>query len=167
LPVAVKFPSLKSKMMKFGRLSDLVNKAKTLRKGRVLAYSFKTKDIKDYIIKLNTYDQLFNEGVDRTGEIVGYYGRSTEKIYKGQTFEGKQKIAEEPYFFLNTENLFNSFSVVVNEASITIIATDVAKLADVMENPDLLVGLTDESKQELIKEALPIIRDYIIKHLLK
>ena len=55
----------------------------------------------------------------------------------------------------------------VGTDSITIIATDVAKLADVMENPDLLVGLTDDSKHELIKEAMPIIRDYIIKHLLK
>jgi len=165
--VAVKFPSLKSKIMKFGRLSDLVNKAKTLRKGRVLAYSFKTKAIQDYVLILNTDEQLFNQGVDRNGEIVGRYAKKTERIYAGQFFGGKAKIAGEPYFFLDTGDLFDSFSVVVNETSITIIATDVAKLADVMESPDLLVGLTDESKRELIKEALPIIRDYIIKHLLK
>ena len=153
--------------MKFGRLSDLVNNGKTLRNNRVLSYSFKTKAIQDFIIQLNTDEQLFNEGVDRTGEIVGYYGRYTEAINRGKTFGGKAKIAGEPYFFLDTGDLFNSFSVVVGTDSITIIATDVEKLADVMENPDLLVGLTDESKRELIKEALPIIRDYIIKHLLK
>jgi len=153
--------------MKFGRLSDLVNKGKTLRNNRVLSYSFKTKAIQDFIIQLNTDEQLFNEGVDRTGEIVGRYAKKTERIYAGQSFGGKAKIAGEPYFFLDTGSLFDSFSVVVGTDSITIIATDVAKLADVMENPDLLVGLTDDSKHELIKEAMPIIRDYIIKHLLK
>ena len=144
-----------------------MNNGKTLRNNRVLSYSFKTKAIQDFIIQLNTDEQLFNEGVDRTGEIVGRYAKKTERIYAGQSFGGKAKIAGEKYFFFVNGDLFNSFSVVVGTDSITIIATDVEKLASVMENPDLLVGLTDESKRELIKEALPIIREYILKKLLK
>jgi hypothetical protein len=154
--------------MKFGRLTDLVKNAKkALSVDRAFFYAFKDKSIQEYAIILNTDDQLFNEGVDRNGEIVGYYGRKTEELNKGKTFAGKQKIAEEKYFFYDTGSLFNSFSFSISEDGFTITATDVEKLESVMQDPDMLVGLTQESETALALEVLPLIREYIIKTLLK
>ena len=154
--------------MKFGRLTDLIKNSKALTSDRALHFSFKDKSLQDFAIELNTDEQLFNEGTDRDGRVIGQYSGYTEALNAGKTFAGKRKIAGENWFFYDTGDLFRSFFVKISADGITINATDVDKLEDVMnEDPSILVGLTEKNKSILAHEALPRMREYIINRLLK
>ena len=156
--------------MKFGRLSDLVKNAKALSLDRAFRYSFSDKAITDYVIELNTDEQLFNNSTNNRGEIMDFYSEKTEELTRGESFGGKQKLAGEPWFFYDTGDFFKSFYISVGKDSITIIATDAEKMqhlfADI-EAVDMLIGLTDESIKALLIELIPKLKEYILKTLLK
>lgn len=146
----------------------MVKSAKALSADKALHFSFKDKSLQEFAIQLNTDEQLFDEGIDRNGRVIGQYSFYTEAINKGKTFAGKQKLAGQNWFFYDTGDLFSSFFVNVSADGITINATDIDKLENAMnENPDILVGLTEENKNILAHEALPRMREYIINRLLK
>ena len=154
--------------MKFGRLSKMIENAKALSLEGAFRYTLSDKSITDYIIQLNTDEQLF-EGVDSQGRQVGTYSEYTEKLNQGQSFGGKAKIAGEPWFFYDTGGFFNSFYIKVEKDSFVIIATDADKMQDLfgdIESIDILIGLTPESRELLKVEILPKIREYVLKQLL-
>ena len=155
--------------MQIGRLNDLANNRKDLDINRALRFAFTDRDIQELVLNLNRYKQLFNLGVDYENSIIGYYSAYTEFLYRGQIFDGKTKQAGEPYFFLDTGWLFESFYFRRNKDSIEIGATDLDKLKDNEQigDPNRLLGLTDDSKEELIGEILPHVRGWLLDQLLK
>lgn len=149
-----------------GRLSKLIENRKRLSTNKALRFSFEDRSIQDFILQLNADEQLFNEGVDADGRIVGFYSRYTEEINRGKSFAGKQKKAGNRYFFYDTGKLFDSFFIRIDDDGVIIGNTDLEKLEDIMSDPTRLLGLTEESRATLIAEILPSIRDYILKILL-
>ena len=153
-------------MMKFGRLSDLVNNRITLSTIAVMRFSLTDRGVQELILDLNREAQLFNEGVDISGNIAGYYSNLTEALTAGITFRGKEKLAGTPYFFFDTGSLFDSFFIRIHDDGIIVGATDIEKLENVIEDVTQLLGLTTESKEILITEIIPDMRDFILKKLL-
>ena len=155
--------------MKFGRLSNLVENRIKLSTMAIMRFSFTDRGVQELVIALNSESQLFNDGVDASGNPVGDYSQYTEMMYKGLSFRGRQKIAGEPYFFFDTGAMFDSFFIRVNNDSITIGNTDIEKLNDNrnIANVADLLGLTEESQDIVIDEILPEMREYILKTLLK
>ena len=159
--------------MKFGRLSDLVNNRMKLTTMSVMRFSFTDRGVQELVLDLNRDFQLFSEGVDADGNVVGFYTNFTEQMHKGQTFQvggasAREKMAGEKYFFYNTGSLFDSFFIRVANDGIIIGATDIEKLADnkYITNVADLLGLTTESKEAVIIEILPNLRAFILKQLL-
>jgi hypothetical protein len=122
----------------------------------ILISTFNERGIKELIIELNTEKQLFAKGVGVDGQIVGYYSLTTELISRGR------KRFNSPYNFKDTGQMFRSFRVMLDRDGFTIDA-DADKLVDsnIIENEAQILGLTNESKIELVKEILPILASKI------
>jgi len=141
-------------------LSKLVNNVSKLSVNSLASEVFKDKGIQSFIIDLNKEDQLFAKGVGVDGEIVGYYSFYTSLINPKKKFNQK-------YNFKDTGEMFKSFKVIVSKDGFTIDA-DAEKLvdSDIIESENKILGLTDESKQELIKEILPFLVKEVRKQII-
>lgn len=118
---------------------------------------FERKDVQDYIIQLNRYDQLWREGVSPKGDVVGVYSQVTEAIVDSRTInasvfrfngESKRKTTGEKYFFFDKGDYFNQFDVYVDEYGFVIISNS-ATAEELKLKYGQLLGLTDENKAKL------------------
>jgi hypothetical protein len=122
---------------------------------------FKQKKIQSFVIDLNKDNQLFAKGEGVDGEVVGYYSQLTSLINPSKKFN-------QPYNFKDTGDMFRSFRVIVSKDGF-VIEADADKLidSDIIDKDSEILGLTDESKIELVKEITPFlikeVREQIIK----
>lgn len=94
-------------------------------------------------------DQLFKQGIDEDGDVIGYYGEFTEAI-------NPEKVAGSHYTLYDTGEFYASMYVAVNTNYIEIVA-DPIKIDDRTGETDNLfnkygegiIGLTDENKTKL------------------
>lgn len=110
--------------------------------------------IKEYIQK----DQLKQQGIDETGQVIGYYSEVTEMITRGR------KMAGDHYTLEDTGAFFRSMYVVVLLDSIVIEANPVKDNENLfVKYGDGIIGLTDENKTkfgEIVKEKfIQYVRD--------
>ena len=110
--------------------------------------------IKEYIQK----DQLKWQGIDETGQVIGYYSEVTEMITRGR------KMAGDHYTLEDTGAFFRSMYVVVLLDSIVIEANPVKDNENLfVKYGDGIIGLTDENKTkfgEIVKEKfIQYVRD--------
>lgn len=157
-------------MLSFGRLSDIINNTRALKLNKALFFVLNKDDVKTLIIELNTDRQLF-EGVDATGfELEKIGGSYTD-------FTINTKIEESLPFdritLFQTGKFYGTFSVQVMKTQIKIKA-DTIKIDENGERQDLqdrwgedLLGLTDESIEELVQFILPDFIDYIREQILR
>jgi len=140
----------------------------------------KNTDFTEFILDLNRIDQLFEQGIQIDGSIVtsgvtqhnptpSAYSDYTEKLNEGRSFSykgstSKTKIRGDVYHFVNTGSWFNSFRLILKDDSFLITATDVHGFSMEGEYGQVL-GLTEESKQELIKALTPILRQRLTNRL--
>jgi hypothetical protein len=127
-----------------------------------LAYEvFKQKGVQAFIIDLNKEGQLFAKGIGVNGEVVGYYSLFTSLINPTKGFN-------KPYNFKDTGEMFRSFKVNVDKTGFTIDA-DADKLEEsgIIDNDKQILGLTDESKIELVKEIIPLFIEQLRKEMFK
>jgi hypothetical protein len=125
-----------------------------------LWYDSLDERVKEFIIHLVQYAQLYSRGIDENGQIIGTYSQLTEEI-------NPEKIAGTPYTFKDTGEFFKSFTVRPLSEGFIIDADDVkygfvrsgdsivpkiTKLFD--EYGERIIGLTDESMDELKKMML-------------
>jgi hypothetical protein len=110
-----------------------------------------TEEIKDVILDIIQNEQLIDQGIDATGEIIGRYSKATEVISGGTKREG------EPYNLLDSGSFFRSMFVDVLSNSIEIDAT--SSTFDEMQKQDWwrisILGMTSENLEqyaELLKE---------------
>jgi hypothetical protein len=152
-------------MIKFGALSDLVERGLKLDTAEALFFVFSQDETKDYILFLNRTKQIFNQGVGIDGGSLGEYSPFTDdlNLFKTFTWNGqqKQKIAGEPYFLYDSGALFDSFTVTVNKKEIEINAFTVKEGEDLESKFGDFVGLTEESQSELINFIQPLIVQYL------
>lgn len=137
----------------FTRLDKLFSALDNLSEDKIWLFAV-DKDVQDEIIRINTEDQLEEEGIDSLGRKLGDYAPSTiaYKRRKGQRYD---------HVTLKDEgDFYNSFNVKVNVNEIIIDADDSSKynkpLFEVW-GVDVL-GLTDEN-MNYIKEM--ILENYI------
>jgi hypothetical protein len=134
-------------------LRQKINELETLKKSINIIDIFKKKEVIDYIIELNRYDQIWKDGVDYKNEIIGYYSYASEKIanIEGRSFtyrgETKVKEAGDPFFLLDSKSFFDSFDVIVGSKSFKIVA-DSDTADEIERNYGNVLGLTDESKKK-------------------
>jgi len=134
-------------------LGDALRRAIQLKHAEIWREVFKDSDFKEQILDWIRWDQLFNEGVDEMGEIIGTYSTYTEIL-------NPEKQAGTPYTLYDTGEFYRSMSIAILDLAIEIDA-DPIKTDEFGQTTDLfteygegIIGLTDESKQKLVNELI-------------
>jgi hypothetical protein len=143
-------------------LSKLLSNISNISINKITTDVFRDKDVQEFIISLNRDGQLFIRGVGVDNEIVGFYSFATELISKGR------KKFNTKYNFKDTGEMFRSFRVKVEKDGF-VIEADAEKLVDsnIIENENEILGLTNESKIELVKKITPLLIEEVRKQALK
>ena len=122
---------------------------------------FKDKGIQEFIISLNRDGQLFLRGEGVNGEVVGYYSFVTSLINPKKKFNT-------PYNFKDTGEMFSSFRMRVLDDGF-IIDADAEKLvnSDIIDSENEILGLTENSINELVKEITPLLVEEVKRQILQ
>lgn len=151
-------------MATFGRLTDLVNNGLGLEESGLFFRVFDQKEVKAYIVYLNTQFQLF-DGVNAKGvpldDIGGSYAESTikRKKRKGQPTDRVT--------LKDTGDFYKTFSVDVFDDELYIEASTIKRGGNLVDRwGNDLIGLTDPAKKELIEFVLPDVRAFVLNWLL-
>ncbi len=143
--------------MAFEKLTRLINLFDSLKGGELAVRIIEqNKDLQVEILDLNRIGQLFNQGIDSQGALIGFY-KVTHIGARGQV-----KTAGSHYTFDNEGIFFDSFRVLTFKDFFEIIANPIRDGDNLFEKftPNL-VGLTDQSKEKLRGLMLPLIQDHI------
>jgi hypothetical protein len=146
----------------WGRLEKIISNAKKLDESKAWKQVI-DKEVKDEIIRLNTQDQLYEDGVDSLNKKLGDYSPYTVilKRLKGQKTSH--------ITLKDTGAFYNSFKVQVNKDSITIIADDESKY-DIPLTEDYgidILGLTEDNKMYLFDWLQENYLKYVRKQLFR
>ncbi len=112
---------------------------------------FQNERFKKWIMDLIRQDQLFKQGINEDGNVIGFYSPVTEAI-------NPQKVAGTHYTLFDSGEFYNSFVIFVGRQVFTIDA-DTLKMEGenwwVRNNitKDAILGLTDENKNKLIAQV--------------
>lgn len=146
----------------WGAVTDILDKAKQLNEGDAWEFAIDV-EAQDEIIRLNTQEQLYDEGIDSNENSLGEYSPVTKMIKTGLG----QRI--DHVTLKDTGAFYRSFRVIVKKDSFEIVADDVSlydrPLTEVY-GIDIL-GLTPDNLSWLGDFILTKYREYIEKHLLQ
>lgn len=149
--------------MFFDDLYTMFDNAKKLDPVQAWLFSVDNDETKEEIIRLNTEDQLEEQGVDRNGVSLGGYAlfTITEKIQKGQRYDHVT--------LKDTGAFYNSFVVEVTKDGFSIIADDVAFYdRPLTESYGLdILGLTTENEEWLGAFILDKYQQYAWENILR
>lgn len=144
-------------------LIRIANNTINLDSKKILFKIYSETEVQDFIIDLNRIEQLFKKGVDIEGNIFGTYSPLTETLSQGRSFGfggdsgSKTKRAGDPIFLLDDGDFYRSFKIrLKNNGSFTISAVTDKDDFDLLDYGDI-IGLSNNSINELIKEILPFI----------
>lgn len=138
-------------------LRKYLNRITRLKEGKELQRIAKEREILDYIVLLNTDEQLY-QGVDSQGtplkEIGGDYAPFT-KSKKQREGQPTNRIT-----LFDEGDFYNSFKATAAKKGISIDADYTKPGTDLRDRwGNELAGLTDESLEDLRKEFLPPLRE--------
>lgn len=135
------------------RIGALLNTARTISFAEVWMVVFRDQRLKDQVLNWIRQDQLFNQGVDENGVVIGTYSEATEMM-------NPLKQAGEHYTLFDTGEFYESMFIVVLKDSIVVDA-DPIKIDENGETTNLfneygegIIGLTDENKTRLAQELV-------------
>ena len=136
------------------RLGDVLNNVKILSESvawiQLMSPQLRSEIIRDWIQK----DQLMNKGVDRYGNVIGYYSLSTEFISGGRKQEG------EHFNLYDTGHFYESMFVTVL-ADLVRVEADITDIQDQYWWRNEILELTDENLQKLIEKAKTSYSSYV------
>lgn len=128
------------------RLGEMLQKTQLLNDAQAwleaITPALERKIIRDWIQE----DQLYRQGVDEDGEIIGFYSAATEQISRGR------KVAGTPFTLEDTGEFYRSMFITKLRDSF-IIDANTAKMEDQTWWGDEILGLTDENFYKLIQEV--------------
>ena len=128
------------------RIGETLQKARILDESQAwiesITPSLETQIVRDWIQE----DQLFRQGVDEDGDIIGLYSIATEKISRGR------KKAGTPFTLYDTGAFYRSMFVQKLRDSI-IIDAEPGEMEDQIWWDDKILGLTDENLEKFITEV--------------
>jgi len=145
-------------------LGDLMDRTMHISHREIWFYVFQDLAFKQKVLDWVRIDQLFEQGTDEKGQVIGYYSEVTEMVYN------PDKIAGTPYTLKDTGDFYKSFMIEVLADSFIIdadpIKSDGTNLFE--RYGDGIIGLDEESKKKLINEikeryyteALRLLRGY-------
>ena len=114
---------------------------------------FKKKQLRTFILDLVRQDQLFEQGINEDGDVIGTYSEFTEAI-------NPEKVAGSHYTLKDTGDFFDSFYIDVFPTYFEINANPI-KIDEDGETENLfykygegIMGLTTESMDKLSREIL-------------
>ena len=144
-------------------VKHILNKA--IKLDEVKAWKFAIDvDLKKYIIKLNTIDQLFDEGIDSLGDSLGEYSISTiegTSSYLGKKAKGQPT---DRITLKDTGKFYKTFKIEVKNDSFFINANPIKEDNNLFDDfGNEIVGLTEENQIKVSK----IILDNTIKYIRK
>jgi hypothetical protein len=100
---------------------------------------------KEQVLDWIREDQLRQRGVDKDGDVIGYYSRATESITKGR------KRFNEHFTLFDTGDFYRSMFITVTSEDLFINATS-QSYTDMQKKrwwTDSILGLTDENFEKL------------------
>lgn len=159
-------------MITWGRLTDLIKNGKGLTYESTLFFVFSQEHIQLFAIELNTgspnnneYGQLFLHGVDSKGvelsRIGGEYAPVTKDLKR---FDG---LPFDHVTLYQDGDFYRSWEFIQKNDSFVLRANTIKEGEDLQERwGSDIIGLTNESIQELANEVLPEVIDYILSTLL-
>lgn len=157
-------------MITFGRITDIVNNRKKVKFDTIFFDVVSIDKTKQFILRLNRIDQIFESGESLDGNIIGFYSPVTESLTMGESFtyqgKSKRKKTGEPYFLVDSGKMFDSFSVMVDKTGFTITAYTIKDGKDLETTYKPFVGLNDNSIEKLIPYLTSKIRDWILLNIL-
>lgn len=146
----------------FEALRELADKVKSIDENEVLKEVWEQEDVQEFIIDLNTTKQLFRKAVDSEGENLGGYSKYTVKLKK------EKGLPWDHITLYDDGDFYSSFTIKPNNKGFIIEANTDKGDGDLISRygKDIL-GLTSESKDELINFVLKRIIDEIKYRLLR
>lgn len=148
----------------FGALKNLANNVINLQATELSVSVFALPEMKQFILRLNRFEQLYSEGVDANDKIIGTYSYTTA-LYAGEEtyiYNGvpSTKKFGEPYTLYDTGEFYASFSVRILADGFSIVANTDKVDGDIIRFGEIL-GLTTNSKNELAQKMLPFLQTAI------
>ena len=147
--------------MLFPVIDDMLNRAINLDQNKSWRFVI-DEEVKQEIIKLNTRDQLFDNGINSLDNALGNYSEVTVRIKrrKGQRADHVT--------LRDTGQFYDSFKVFVDDSGLIVFADD-SSIYDVPLTVTWgidILGLTDDSLDKLIREfVLDNYLDFILKEI--
>jgi hypothetical protein len=135
------------------KIGELLLKTRELVFADVWRAVFDDQQFKTEILDWIRWEQLYNEGIDELGQIIGTYSTFTAML-------NPTKAAGTPFTLYDTGAFYNSMVITVLESAIEIDA-DPIKTDESGQTTDLfneygdgIIGLTDEHKTLLANELI-------------
>jgi len=134
-------------------LGELLLKTRKLEFSSIWKDVFSDESFREEILDWIRWEQLYAEGIDELGQIIGTYSSFTQSL-------NPEKVAGTPYTLYDTGEFYRSMVISVLENSIEIDA-DPIKVDEFGQTTDLfqeygeeIIGLTDENKTKLADELV-------------
>ena len=135
----------------------LNNLKRSLTYERLLNHVWKDERVQKRIISLNTFNQLFDSGVDSDGNSLGDY--SPVSVQKYGKPEGHIRLYD-------TGAFYESFKIIVKGVVAEITANTQKEDIDLAdEYGEAIIGLTNESKESLTVTIKEVVKEYLRKSL--
>lgn len=127
---------------------------------QVILKVFKSKEVKEKIIELNTIDQLF-KGENKNGDLLGTYSTFTALFNQNKSFTlngiTKRKDLGNAIFLYDTGEFYDSFNVLFYNDGFIITADDEKDGTYLAERYPNIIGLSNESIGKLREFVRPLI----------
>lgn len=148
----------------FGPISNKINAMKRLNETKMLHDILRDKEFQEYVLDLNRQGQLFDEGINSEDESIkligGDYSAKTKRIKQAKGQPTNRVTLKD------TGGFYRSFAIRNTADGFEIVANTIKEDGDLAERwGKEILGLTDESKMELVFRLVPLIQDYIRKKL--
>jgi pimeloyl-CoA synthetase len=133
----------------FLKLKKLIEKLESAKGSFIITELSKDENLKDNIIYYNTYEQLYNKGIDSTGALI-------TPLYSKKTFSIKTEKGQrtDHVTLKDTGEFYDSFRVLNTPDGLLITADSIKDDTDLRERYGKeIIGLTDNSLAKVIKEA--------------
>jgi hypothetical protein len=153
----------------FERLKRLCDNVLKLDQNKIFMQIMQDDKVIEFTLDLNRFEQLFLNSVDSEGVELPKYSRLSEdlSINESYTFKGvtRRKTRGDAMFLLDTGEFYDSFNLVANDKGFAIRANTIKDNKDLQIYGDI-IGLTEDSKNELSKKIIPNIIQEVKRRIL-
>ncbi len=151
--------------MKFFKpIADKIKAAQRLNSIKALHTVLKDKEFQQFVLDLNRQGQLYDEGINSQSEalktIGGDYSKKTKAIKQAKG----QPINRVTLF--DTGDFYKSFAINPTVDGFDIVADTLKEDQDLIDRwGKEILGLTDDSLNEVVFRIVPLLQDYLRKQL--